>query len=113
MANYDKFGLNEKLIKDLQEKSMEKRSQATKIVQNEIEELAGKGDMEAIKIKIVAFTRLTEDFSQAAYRRAGLYGISAVGVALYQRNVSWCASYSFVETNVVLGAAHLPNRKLV
>ena len=68
---------------------------------------------EAIKIKIVAFTRLTEDFSQAAYRRAGLYGLSAVGVALYQRNVSWCASYSFVETNVVLGAAHLPNRKLV
>jgi len=44
--------------------------------------------MEAIKIKIVAFTKLTEDFSQAAYRRAGLYGISAVGVALYQRNVS-------------------------
>jgi len=26
MANYDKFGLTEKLIKDLQEKSMEKRS---------------------------------------------------------------------------------------
>lgn len=52
----------------------------------EIEELATKGDMEAIKIKIVAFSKLTEDFSQAAYRRAGLYGLSAVGVALYQRN---------------------------
>ena len=53
----------------------------------EIEDLAGKGDMEAIKIKIIAFTKLTEDFSQANYRRAGLYGLSAVGVALYQRNV--------------------------
>ena len=53
----------------------------------EIEDLAGKGDMEAIRIKIIAFTKLTEDFSQANYRRAGLYGLSAVGVALYQRNV--------------------------
>ena len=32
MANYDKFGLTEKLIKELQEKSMEKRSNATKQV---------------------------------------------------------------------------------
>ncbi len=68
---------------------MEKRSNATKQVQQEIEELAVKGDMEAIKIKVFAFTKLTEDFSQAAYRRAGLYGLSAIGVALYQRNVSW------------------------
>ena len=88
MANYDKFGLTEKLVKELQEKSMEKRSNATKQVQQEIEELAAKGDMEAIKIKVFGFTKLTEDFSQAAYRRAGLYGLSAIGVALYQRNVS-------------------------
>ena len=42
---------------------MEKRSNATKQVQQEIEELAVKGDMEAIKIKVFAFTKLTEDFS--------------------------------------------------
>ena len=68
---------------------MEKRSNATKQVQMEIEDLAGKGDMETIKMKIIAFTKLTEDFSQANYRRAGLYGLSAVGVALYQRNVRY------------------------
>lgn len=44
--------------------------------------------MDAIKLKIELFKKLTEDYSQAAYRRAGLYGLSAVGVALYQRNVS-------------------------
>lgn len=43
--------------------------------------------MDAIKIKIDLFKKLTEDFGQAAFRRAGLYGLSAVGVALYQRNV--------------------------
>jgi len=44
--------------------------------------------MDNIKIKIELFKKLTEDYSQAAYRRAGLYGLSAVGVALYQRNVN-------------------------
>jgi hypothetical protein len=62
----------------------------------EIEDLAGKGDMEAIKIKIIAFTKLTEDFSQANYRRAGLYGLSAVGVALYQRNVRFIYVLKFL-----------------
>lgn len=67
---------------------MEKRSLAIKKVQSEIEEFVNRNEMDAIKMRIDQFKKLTEDFGQAAFRRAGLYGLSAVGVALYQRNVS-------------------------
>lgn len=75
---------------------MEKRSSATKQVQQEIEDYVNRGEMDAIKLKIDLFKKLTEDFSQAAYRRAGLYGLSAVGVALFQRNVSLSIILSFI-----------------
>lgn len=44
--------ISDTLIKNLQEKSMEKRSQATRQVQTEIEELHAKGDMEQIRQRI-------------------------------------------------------------
>jgi hypothetical protein len=50
---------NELLIKNLQERSMEKRSQAIKHVQNEIEEYVAKNDVEAIKRSIQQYTKLT------------------------------------------------------
>lgn len=39
VSSYEKQGISEMIIKNLQEKSMEKRSQATKQVQTEIEDL--------------------------------------------------------------------------
>lgn len=71
--------------------------------------MATKGDMEAIKTKVFAFTKLTEDFSQAAYRRAGLYGLSAIGVALYQRNVSPSLKINLLEKNAVLRVVDFTN----
>lgn len=88
VSNYEKLGVSEVLLKNIQEKSMEKRSQATKQVQTEIEDLHARNELDQIKNKIDVFKKLTEDYSQANFRRAGLYGLSAIGVALYQRNVS-------------------------
>ncbi len=41
---------------------MEKRSAAIKKVQSEIEEFVNRNEMDAIKIKIDLFKKLTEDF---------------------------------------------------
>ena len=79
----DKLGLPEQLIKNLQDRSLEKRSTATKQVQLEIEELAAKGDNEGIKLRIMVFEKLTQEWSQSTSRRSGLYGLSAIGVALF------------------------------
>jgi hypothetical protein len=49
--------------------------------------MVAKNDMESIKNRIEFFKRLIDDNSNPIYRRSGLYGISSVGVALYQRNV--------------------------
>ena len=61
MISYDKVGLTEQVVKNLQEKSMEKRSNATKLVQQDIEDFAAKNEMEAIKLRIAFFERLTLD----------------------------------------------------
>lgn len=83
----DKLGLTEQLIKNLQDRSLEKRSTATNQVKADIEELAVKGDNEGIKLRIMVFEKLTQEWSTYTSRRAGLYGLSAIGVALYQKNV--------------------------
>lgn len=43
--------------------------------------------MDAVKLKIELFKKLTEEHGQANYRRAGLVGLSAIGIGLYQKNV--------------------------
>jgi hypothetical protein len=88
VSYYEKHGLKELTIKNLQERSMEKRSQATKEVQDEIERYIMNNEMDAIKLRIDLYKKLTEEYSQAAYRRAGLFGLSAIGIALFQRHVS-------------------------
>ena len=62
---------------------MEKRSNATKLVQQDIEDFAGKEEWEQIKLRIAFFERLTLDQTMATSRRSGLYGLSVVAVALY------------------------------
>ena len=43
--------------------------------------------MDGIKLRIIIFEKLTQEWSQSTQRRAGLYGLSAIGVALYQKDV--------------------------
>lgn len=81
MTYYEKSGFPEQLIKNLQERSMEKRTLATKQVQQEIEDLVQKNDDDAIARKIEALKRLTEENTQML-KKAGLYGLSSVGVGL-------------------------------
>jgi hypothetical protein len=50
--------------------------------------MVAKNDMECIKFRIELFKKLTED-GNPIFKRSGLYGISAIGVALYQRNVRY------------------------
>ena len=62
---------------------MEKRSTASKQVQNDIDDCLKTGDTDGISHRIAAFDRLTQEWTQSASRRAGLYGLNAIGVALY------------------------------
>ena len=64
---------------------MEKRSNANKIVQQDIEQFAEKGELDQIRLRIQFFERLTQDQTMATSRRSGLYGLSIVAVGLYQK----------------------------
>ena len=48
MITHVQIGLTEKIVKELQDKSLEKRSNAAKLVQNDIEECVSKNDYNAI-----------------------------------------------------------------
>ena len=58
-------------------------------VQYDIENLISNGKIDEVKQKIDSYRKLSEDHTQAAYRRAGLVGLSAIGIGLYQKNVSY------------------------
>ena len=49
MISSVQVGLTEKVVKDLQDKSLEKRSNAARIVQNDIEECVAKNDLNSIQ----------------------------------------------------------------
>lgn len=63
-------------------RSLEKRKAAAMEVQREIEDMVARGDNEAIVSKIKQFDLCTQE-ENTTKKRAGLYGISVVTVALY------------------------------
>jgi hypothetical protein len=65
-------------------RSIEKRKQAAADVQQVIEDLIGRGNEEEVKNKIKTFTFLSKD-DNPQKRRSGLYGLSVITVALYQK----------------------------
>lgn len=75
-------------LKALQDKSIEKRRAAALDIQNEIEDLMRANNQEAIKQKIKAFDLCTKEDGNAMRKRAGLYGISVITVALYQKGAT-------------------------
>lgn len=77
-------GFNETVLKNLQDKSIEKRKQAASDIQQVIEQLMLKKNENDIREKIRAFKMLTED-ENLQKRRSGLYGLSVISVALYQQ----------------------------
>ena len=64
MITHVQIGLTEKIVKELQDKSLEKRSNAAKLVQNDIEECVSKNDYNAIQSRIRFFDQLTHDQTQ-------------------------------------------------
>jgi polyhydroxyalkanoate synthesis regulator phasin len=77
-------GLSENTLKNLSDKSVEKRKIAAQELQEIIEELVGKKNEAEIAQKIKSFKMFTED-DNSQRRRTGLYGLSAITVALYQK----------------------------
>ena len=57
--NLNAVGLGEQMLKNLQDKSKDKRQQAAKQLQADIEDLAQRGDMDPILNKIATLTHLT------------------------------------------------------
>jgi hypothetical protein len=69
-------------------------------VQDDIENLISNGKIDEVKQRIDSYKKLSEDHTQAAYRRAGLVGLSAIGIGLYQKNVSFhCHRYKCERKN--------------
>ena len=69
-------------LKSLQDKSLEKRKQAALELQREIEGLVDEGKLSEIDAKIRSYDVCTQE-EITMRRRAGLYGISVITVALY------------------------------
>jgi hypothetical protein len=65
-------------------RSLEKRKAAALEIQREIEELVQRKDEAQIEAKIKQFDLCTQE-EITMRKRAGLYGISVVTVALYQK----------------------------
>lgn len=49
------------------------------------------------------FKTLTEEHGQAMYRRAGLVGLSAIGIGLYQKNVRNTFVLTYTEKPLIFG----------
>lgn len=77
-------GLSDATLKNLSDKSVEKRKIAAQELQQIIEDLIAKKNESEINQKIKSFRMFTEDDSSQR-RRTGLYGLSAITVALYQK----------------------------
>ncbi len=69
-------------LKSLQDKSLEKRKQAAFELQKEIEGLIDENKMSEIDARIRSYDLCTQE-EIVMRRRAGLYGISVITVALY------------------------------
>ena len=79
------IGLTEKVVKDLQERSLEKRLSAATIIERDIEERLRDNDYASVSTRILYFKQLTQDFSNITNRRSGLFGLSFVGMAIYHK----------------------------
>ena len=77
-------GISDTTLKNLSDRSIERRKQAAMELQGIIEELIAKKKEVEIKKKIEGFTLFTED-DNAQRRKTGLYGLSVISVALYQK----------------------------
>ena len=55
MISHVQIGLTEKVVKELQDRSLEKRSNAARLVQNDIEECVVKNDLNSIQNRIRFF----------------------------------------------------------
>ena len=73
------------ILKSLQDKSLEKRKQAASELQKEVELLIDEKKTNEIDAKIRSFDLCTQELEVVMRRRAGLYGLSVITVALYQR----------------------------
>ena len=82
---HDRVGLTEKVVKDLQERSLEKRLNAARLVEQDIDERLRERDLAAVQTRILYFSQLTQDYTNITNRRSGLFGLSFVGMAIYQK----------------------------
>ena len=79
------IGLTEKVVKDLQERSLEKRLSAATIIERDIEERLKDNDYASVSTRILYFKQLTQDYQNITNRRSGLFGLSFVGMAIYHK----------------------------
>ena len=78
-------GIQESTLKNLSDKSVEKRKIAAQEVQTIIEEAIAKKNEAEINSKIQTFKMFAAEESSSQRRKTGLYGLSAITVALYQK----------------------------
>ena len=66
-------------------RSLEKRLHAARLVEQDIDERLRERDLVAVKVRIVFFSQQAQDFTNITNRRSGLFGLSFVGMAIYQK----------------------------
>ena len=79
------MGLTEKIVKELQERSAEKRLSAASIVEQDVENRLKDNDYSGVSTLILYFKQLTQDYQNITNRRSGLFGLSFVGMAIYRK----------------------------
>ena len=65
--------------------SLEKRLHAARLVEQDIDERLRERDLAAVQVRIVFFSQQAQDFTNITNRRSGLFGLSFVGMAIYQK----------------------------
>ena len=65
--------------------SLEKRLHAARLVEQDIDERLREHDLAAVQVRIVFFSQQAQDFTNITNRRSGLFGLSFVGMAIYQK----------------------------
>ena len=112
---HDRVGLTEKVVKDLQERSLEKRLNAARLVEQDIDERLRERDLAAVQTRILYFSQLTQDYTNITNRRSGLFGLSFVGMAIYQKlrvskfTINLCLTYSelFYYSKMIISSTKL------
>ena len=66
-------------------RSLEKRLNAAHLVEQDIDERLRERDLAAVQTRILYFDQLTKDYANVTNRRSGLYGLSFVATAIYNK----------------------------